>query len=226
MLMKMIGVEKQYFIGNNVVKALESVNITVKKGDFLAVIGQSGSGKSTLMNIMGCLDSPTSGEFFLDGFNVSHVSDDEISEIRNKKIGFVFQGFNLIPTLTAFENVELTLIYRKMHKNERANLVKNALNSVGLSDRMFHKPSELSGGQQQRVAIARAIVGSPTIILADEPCGNLDSKSGAEIMGIFHDLNKQGHTIILITHDNNAAKTASRIVYMADGNASEMVDFG
>lgn len=220
MLMNLVNIEKYYQMGNTVVKALDKVNFYVKKGEFVAVVGHSGSGKSTLMNIMGCLDTPTNGEYFLDNCNVSLINDSKVSEIRNRKIGFVFQGFNLIPNLTAFENVELTLIYRKMHKSERAILVKKALQSVGLSERMYHKPSELSGGQQQRVAIARAIVGSPSIILADEPCGNLDSKSGAEIMGIFHELNQLGHTIILITHDISATMGASRVITMCDGKAS------
>lgn len=219
MLMKLVDIEKHYHMGNNVVKALDKVSFSIKKGEFIAVVGQSGSGKSTLMNIMGCLDTPTSGEYVLDDCDVSLINDNKISEIRNRKIGFVFQGFNLIPNLTAFENVELTLIYRKMHKSERIILVKKALESVGLSERMYHKPSELSGGQQQRVAIARAIVGSPSIILADEPCGNLDSKSSAEIMEIFHELNRQGHTIILITHDISATKGAGRMVRMCDGRA-------
>lgn len=220
MLMKLVDIEKHYQMGNTTVKALDKVNFYVKKGEFVAVVGQSGSGKSTLMNIIGCLDTPTNGEYFLDNCNVSLINDNKISEIRNRKIGFVFQGFNLIPNLTAFENVELTLIYRKMHKSERAILVKEALENVGLSERMYHKPSELSGGQQQRVAIARAIVGSPSIILADEPCGNLDSKSGAEIMEIFHELNKLGHTIILITHDISATRGAGRVITMCDGRAS------
>lgn len=220
MLMKLIEIEKHYHMGSNVVKALDKVNFFVEKGEFIAVVGQSGSGKSTLMNIIGCLDTPTSGEYILDDCDVRLISDNKISEIRNRKIGFVFQGFNLIPNLTAFENVELTLIYRKMHKKERLILVKKALESVGLSERMYHKPAELSGGQQQRVAIARAIVGSPSIILADEPCGNLDSKSSAEIMGIFHELNRLGHTIVLITHDNSATKGASRVVSMCDGRVS------
>ncbi|NLJ16836.1 MAG: ABC transporter ATP-binding protein [Clostridiales bacterium] len=215
------NIDKHYKMGNNIVKALDNVSLMVEKGEFIAVIGQSGSGKSTLMNIIGCLDTPTCGKYLLENCMINCVKDNEISEIRNKKIGFVFQGFNLIPTLTAFENVELTLIYRKMNKHKRQKLVEQALSSVGLTSRMFHKPHELSGGQQQRVAIARAIVGSPSIILADEPCGNLDSNSGAEIMEIFHQLNKKGNTIILITHDNNSAKTADRILVMRDGKLHE-----
>ncbi len=221
MLISLENIDKHYKMGNNIVKALDNVSLMVEKGEFIAVIGQSGSGKSTLMNIIGCLDTPTCGKYLLENCMINCVKDNEISEIRNKKIGFVFQGFNLIPTLTAFENVELTLIYRKMNKHKRQKLVEQALASVGLTSRMFHKPHELSGGQQQRVAIARAIVGSPSIILADEPCGNLDSNSGAEIMEIFHQLNKKGNTIILITHDNNSAKTADRILVMRDGKLHE-----
>jgi len=221
MLISLENIDKHYKMGNNIVKALDNVSLMVEKGEFIAVIGQSGSGKSTLMNIIGCLDTPTCGKYLLENCMINCVKDNEISEIRNKKIGFVFQGFNLIPTLTAFENVELTLIYRKMNKHKRQKLVEQALSSVGLTSRMFHKPHELSGGQQQRVAIARAIVGSPSIILADEPCGNLDSNSGAEIMEIFHQLNKKGNTIILITHDNNSAKTADRILVMRDGKLHE-----
>lgn len=221
MLITLENIDKHYKMGNNIVKALDNVSLMVEKGEFIAVIGQSGSGKSTLMNIIGCLDTPTCGKYLLENCMINCVKDNEISEIRNKKIGFVFQGFNLIPTLTAFENVELTLIYRKMNKHKRQKLVEQALSSVGLTSRMFHKPHELSGGQQQRVAIARAIVGSPSIILADEPCGNLDSNSGAEIMEIFHQLNKKGNTIILITHDNNSAKTADRILVMRDGKLHE-----
>lgn len=211
---------KDYQMGENNLHALSNVSFTINQGEFAAIVGASGSGKTTLMNIIGCLDTATSGEYFLDGKRVSSLSQNELSIIRNEKIGFVFQGFNLIPTLTAYENVELPLIYRKLHKSERDRLVKSALELVGLGARSEHKPNQLSGGQQQRVAIARAIAASPPVILADEPCGNLDSKAGNAIMDILHDLNKAGKTVVLITHDNNAASTANRIIRIKDGVVS------
>lgn len=207
-------------MGENCLHALSDVSFTIPEGEFAAIVGASGSGKTTLMNIIGCLDTATRGEYFLDGRRISSLSQNELSIIRNEKIGFVFQGFNLIPTLTAAENVELPLIYRKMHRSERTELVKSALEMVGLSARAEHKPNQLSGGQQQRVAIARAIAASPPVILADEPCGNLDSRSGGIIMDILHDLNKSGKTVVLITHDDNAAKTAQRIIRIKDGVVS------
>ncbi len=211
---------KDYQMGENCLHALSDVSFTIPEGEFAAIVGASGSGKTTLMNIIGCLDTATRGEYFLDGRRISSLSQNELSIIRNEKIGFVFQGFNLIPTLTAAENVELPLIYRKMHRSERTELVKSALEMVGLSARAEHKPNQLSGGQQQRVAIARAIAASPPVILADEPCGNLDSRSGGIIMDILHDLNKSGKTVVLITHDDNAAKTAQRIIRIKDGVVS------
>ena len=211
---------KDYQMGESCLHALSDVSFNIAEGEFAAIVGASGSGKTTLMNIIGCLDTATKGEYFLDGRRISSLSQNELSVIRNEKIGFVFQGFNLIPTLTAAENVELPLIYRKMRRSERTELVKSALEMVGLSARAEHKPNQLSGGQQQRVAIARAIAASPPVILADEPCGNLDSRSGGIIMDILHDLNKSGKTVVLITHDGNAAKTAQRIIRIKDGVVS------
>ena len=210
-------ITKTYQMGNNLITALDNVDVSVKKGEFCAILGTSGSGKSTLMNIIGCLDKASSGEYLLCEQNVSRLSGRALSYIRNRKIGFIFQGFNLIPTLTALENVELPLIYRKTPKRERRRRVYEALELVGLSQRKEHKPSELSGGQQQRVAIARAIAASPDLILADEPCGNLDSKSGKKVMDTLCELNRQGRTIVLITHDEKAAKSASKIVRLSDG---------
>jgi putative ABC transport system ATP-binding protein len=204
-------------MGNNLIKALDGVDVTVEKGEFCAILGTSGSGKSTLMNIIGCLDTASSGDYFLCGQNVSRLSGKSLSYIRNQKIGFIFQGFNLIPTLTALENVELPLTYRKTGKRERRSRALEALELVGLGQRYEHKPAELSGGQQQRVAIARAIAAAPDLILADEPCGNLDSKSGKRVMETLTSLNKQGRTIVLITHDEKAAKAASKIVRLSDG---------
>ena len=201
--------------------ALNSVNLKILKNEFVAILGPSGSGKSTLMNIIGCLDTPTSGRYILDGNEASKLSDNQLAEIRNSKIGFVFQQFNLIPQLTALENVELPLIYKGMSASKRHKIAKEALERVGLSDRINHRPRQLSGGQQQRVAIARAIVTNPSIILADEPTGNLDSKSGEEIMQIFKQLHNQGCTVVLITHDNHIASQAKRIVRIHDGKIIE-----
>ncbi|MBO5114465.1 MAG: ABC transporter ATP-binding protein [Lachnospiraceae bacterium] len=208
---------KIYNPGENEVRALDHVNLTINRNEFVAIIGQSGSGKSTLMNMLGCLDVPTSGTYILNGQDVSHLSDDELSDIRNKEIGFIFQGFNLIPGLTALENVELPLIYRGVGKKERLRLSEIALEKVGLCNRMDHKPSEMSGGQQQRVAIARAIAQAPPVILADEPTGNLDSGSTQEIMEILKGLHKEKRTVILITHDNEIAARAKRIIRIMDG---------
>lgn len=208
---------KIYNPGVNEVRALDHVSLTVNTGEFLAIIGQSGSGKSTLMNMLGCLDIPTSGKYILDGKDVSHLSDDELSDIRNQEIGFIFQGFNLIPSFTAMENVELPLLYRGIEKKERYELAKAALEKVGLKERMKHKPSEMSGGQQQRVAIARAIAQAPPVILADEPTGNLDSASSQEIIRILKELHKEGRTVILITHDNEIAAQARRVIRIKDG---------
>ncbi len=208
---------KIYNPGENEVKALNHVSLTIDENEFVAIIGQSGSGKSTLMNMLGCLDVPTSGSYYLHGQDVSHMSDNELSDVRNKEIGFIFQGFNLIAGLTALENVELPLIYRGVGKRERLRLADTALDKVGLGRRKTHKPSEMSGGQQQRVAIARAIAQAPPIILADEPTGNLDSGSSKEIMGILKSLHEEGRTVILITHDNEIAKQAKRVIKIIDG---------
>ena len=208
---------KVYNPGENEVRALDHVNVTINENEFVAIIGHSGSGKSTLMNMLGCLDVPTSGTYLLHDQDVSRMSDDDLSDIRNREIGFIFQGFNLIQNLTALENVELPLIYRGVGKRERTELSRNALTRVGLEKRMSHKPSEMSGGQQQRVAIARAIAQAPPVILADEPTGNLDSGSTKEIMGILKDLNKEGRTVIIITHDNDIAAQAERIIRIKDG---------
>ena len=212
---------KIYELGDNKVFALDDVSLHVDKHEFLSIIGPSGSGKSTLMNMLGCLDVPTSGKYILDGEDVSKKSDDELAYIRNNKIGFVFQGFNLIQKLTAIENVELPLIYLDVPAKERRERAKKALESVGLGERIHHNPTELSGGQQQRVAIARALITNSPIILADEPTGNLDSKAGKEVMQIFKDLHEKGNTIILITHDSDVAKQASRVVRIQDGKIYE-----
>lgn len=211
------NVYKIYNPGENEVRALDGVSLTIEEGEFVAIIGQSGSGKSTLMNMLGLLDTCTSGEYYMDGVDVSHMTDDELSEIRNKKIGFIFQGFNLISSLTAKGNVELPLVYRGMKKSEREKLSLEALKMVGLEKRINHRPSQMSGGQQQRVAIARAIAARPPIILADEPTGNLDSHSGKDVMKIIHQLHSEGRTIILITHDNSIALEAQRVIRIQDG---------
>ncbi len=208
---------KIYNPGENEVRALDHVSLQINRNEFVAIIGQSGSGKSTLMNMLGCLDIPTSGTYILNGQDVSNLSDNELSDIRNKEIGFIFQGFNLIAGLTALENVELPLIYRGVGRKERLELSKIALEKVGLKSRMDHKPSEMSGGQQQRVAIARAIAQAPPVILADEPTGNLDSGSTKEIMEILKGLHQEGRTVILITHDNEIAAKAKRIIRIMDG---------
>lgn len=208
---------KVYNPGENEVRALDHVDLSIHENEFVAIIGQSGSGKSTLMNMLGCLDVPTSGTYLLHDQDVSHMSDDELSDIRNKEIGFIFQGFNLIPNLTALENVELPLIYRGVSRKERLHLSEVALERVGLWNRKTHKPSEMSGGQQQRVAIARAIAQAPPVVLADEPTGNLDSASSKEIMDILKELHTEGRTVILITHDNDIAAQAKRVIKIRDG---------
>lgn len=217
---------KIYKMGDNVVNALNGVNIHIKPHEFVAIVGPSGSGKSTLMNMIGCLDIPTSGSYSLDGNEVSRMKDDQLAEIRNKKIGFIFQGFNLLQKLTALENVEMPLIYQGAGAKERKRRATEALESVGLGDRVHHRPTELSGGQQQRVAIARALAGNPPMILADEPTGALDTKSGVEIMKILKDLNEKGNTIVLITHDNNIAMQAQRIIRIQDGQIMEDREVG
>ena len=208
---------KIYNPGENEVRALDGVNLTVDVGEFVAIVGQSGSGKSTLMNMIGCLDVPTTGTYLLNGIDVGSLSDNELSEIRNNQVGFIFQSFNLIQNLTAYENVELPLIYRGVSAQKRRTLVLRALERVALSDRMSHKPSEMSGGQQQRVAVARALAGDPPLILADEPTGNLDTKSGTQVFDIIKDLHREGNTIVLITHDNELAERAERRVHIVDG---------
>ncbi len=218
--MSLIEIRDMYKIynpGENEVRALDGINLTVEHGEFLAIVGQSGSGKSTLMNMLGLLDVPTSGTYLLDNQDVNGLTDDELSEIRNKEIGFIFQGFNLVTSLTAVENVELPLVYRGMKKDERNKLAVEALNRVGLSHRLDHLPKQMSGGQQQRVAIARAVAARPPIILADEPTGNLDSHSGVEVMKILHELHEEGRTVILITHDNDIANEAQRVIRIQDG---------
>ncbi len=220
-LIEVKNVYKIYNPGENEVRALDGVSLTVDPGEFVAIIGQSGSGKSTLMNMLGCLDTCTSGSYFINGQDVSHLSDDELSEIRNNEIGFIFQGFNLIPSLNALENVELPLIYRGIGREERRRLSRAALEKVGLEKRIDHRPAEMSGGQQQRVAIARAIAAAPPVILADEPTGNLDKRSGADVMEILRGLWREGRTVILITHDPKIAESANRVVTISDGKIIE-----
>lgn len=216
-LIKVEDLCKIYNPGENEVRALDHVNLEIGQGEFVAIIGQSGSGKSTFMNMLGCLDIPTSGKYYLNGTDVSTMTDSQLSTIRNKEIGFIFQGFNLIANLTAIENVELPLIYRGIDKKTRRDLAKEALGMVGLGQRMDHKPAEMSGGQQQRVAIARAIAAKPPVILADEPTGNLDTASSKEILDILKNLHEGGRTVILITHDNGIAQQAKRVVRIMDG---------
>jgi len=208
---------KTYATGDLEVHALQGVDVVVDPGDFVAIIGASGSGKSTLMNIIGCLDVPTSGRFFLDGVNVQHLDDNQLSKVRNKKIGFIFQSFNLIPRTTALANVELPLAYAGVRRKERRTRAQEALEAVGLSDRGHHMPSELSGGQQQRVAVARALVTSPALLLADEPTGNLDTHSTRDVMQLFAELNQQGRTVVLITHEDEVAGCAKRVIQLRDG---------
>lgn len=223
-MIKIEDMYKVYQMGANKVYALSGINMHIKPKEFVAIVGPSGSGKSTLMNMIGCLDTPTSGKYSLDGNEVSSMKEDALAEIRNKKVGFIFQGFNLLPKLTAVENVELPLIYMGLGRRERYRLALESLEKVGLGDRFHHRPSELSGGQMQRVAIARALSSKPPLILADEPTGALDSKSGIEIMKILHELHDSGKTIVLITHDNGLAVQAERIIRIQDGKVTE--DYG
>ena len=213
---------KVYQVGEERVRALDHATLHIYPKEFVSIIGPSGSGKSTLMNIIGCLDIADAGTYFLDGLPIEAYTENELAQIRNRKIGFVFQNFNLIPKLTAAENVELPLIYQKVKRAQRQQRVKEALERVGLTKRAQHLPTELSGGQQQRVAIARALVTNPSLILADEPTGNLDSKTSLEIMEIFHELHRQGNTIVLITHDNDVAKQAQRAIHILDGRITEV----
>lgn len=215
-------ITKIYRVGESTLRALDRVNLTIWEGEFVSVIGPSGSGKSTLMNIIGCLDYADEGEYQLNGLNIQEYTEKQLARIRNRQIGFVFQGFNLLPKLTCAENVELPLIYQRIPARDRRERVKKALRQVGLENRIEHKPTELSGGQQQRVAIARAIVTRPSLILGDEPTGNLDSKTGEEIMEIFRGLHEEGNTVILITHDNEVARQAKRQIRIRDGRAMEV----
>jgi putative ABC transport system ATP-binding protein len=217
MLIETHDLKKMYKMGTEEVHALRGVTTNISKGEYVAIMGPSGSGKSTLMNLIGCLDSPTSGTYILNGRQVAEMNDDELALIRNKEIGFVFQTFNLLPRATALHNVELPLIYSGASSETRIDMAKRALDMVDLTDRMTHRPNQLSGGQRQRVAIARALVNNPALILADEPTGNLDSKTGVEIMGLFGRLHRAGNTIILITHEHDVARYADRILHIRDG---------
>ncbi len=217
MLIKFEDIRRYYTVGTEVVHALNGVSFEVARGEYLAIIGQSGSGKSTLMNVLGCLDTPTAGRYWLNGKDVSHMSDNELADIRNQEIGFIFQTFQLLPRETALGNVELPLIYRGMRAKERRERARVALDKVGLSHRVTHRPNELSGGQRQRVAIARALVTEPSLLLADEPTGNLDSATGQEIIGLFAQLHGQGHTICLVTHEPTLAARCPRAIRLSDG---------
>ena len=217
-MINITNISKEYNLGANSFLALDKINLNINTGDFVSIMGSSGSGKSTLMNIIGCLDAPSSGDYKLNKNNISKLSSNELATIRNKKIGFIFQSFNLLPRLNALENVMLPLLYSGKSSDERKDLALNALNSVGLRDRTNHRPNQLSGGQQQRVSIARAIVGSPKLILADEPTGALDSKTSLEIMKIMQSLNQKGITIVLVTHENDIAEYGNRIIHMKDGH--------
>jgi putative ABC transport system ATP-binding protein len=216
-LIRLQNISRRYVMGNETIYALRDVSLDIPRGEYVAIMGPSGSGKSTLMNLLGCLDSPTSGEFELNGVRVSEMDDNELAEIRNKEIGFVFQSFNLLPRSDALHNVELPLIYASMPADERREKALGALSNVGLGDRIHHKPNEMSGGQRQRVAIARALVNDPSIILADEPTGNLDSKTGEEIMALLEALSAKGNTIIVVTHEEDVARHARRILRIRDG---------
>ena len=209
---------KYYVMGDTTVKAADHINLKIEKGEFVAIVGQSGSGKSTCMNIIGCLDVPTSGEYYLDGQNVGQMHKDQLAEIRNRMLGFIFQQYNLLPKLDLLENVEVPLMYAGVSRAERRQRATEALERVGLGDKLRHKPTELSGGQQQRVSIARALVGKPFVILADEPTGALDSRTGREVLAMLQQLHKEGNTIVLITHDNSIAAQAERIIRLEDGH--------
>jgi len=216
-LIEMVQLTRVYQLGPQQIFALRGVDLIINPGEYVAIMGPSGSGKSTLMNIIGCLDTPTSGRYLLDGVPVETMNDDELAAIRNKKIGFVFQTFNLLARTTALQNVELPLIYAKVPRAERRDLAQQALTAVGLGDRMNHQPNELSGGQRQRVAIARALVNKPSLLLADEPTGNLDSQTGREILDLFRELHSSGNSIIMVTHEDDVAREAKRIIHIRDG---------
>lgn len=217
LVIKIRNITRDFPLGNEIVKVLMGIDLDIERGEYVALMGPSGSGKSTLMNLLGCLDTPTSGSYELNGKDVSNMTDDELAEIRNKEIGFVFQTFNLLPRTTALENVALPMIYAGASKSERTERAKQVLTDVGLADRMDHKPNQLSGGQRQRVAVGRALVNHPSIILADEPTGNLDSKTSEEIMKLFGDIHKAGNTVILVTHEEEIAENAHRIIRLRDG---------
>ena len=223
-MIRMQGIRKEYHMGDSVLAALDGVDIHIKPHEFVSIIGPSGSGKSTLMNIIGCLDTADEGTYYLDGQEIDDYSEDELADIRGRKIGFIFQQFNLLPKLTAQENVELPLIYQGMSASKRHARSEEVLKRVGLLDRMDHKPTELSGGQQQRVAIARALAGHPSLLLADEPTGNLDSRTGADVMRLFHELHEAGNTIVLITHDAKIAAQTPRTIHIHDGRVLEPAD--
>lgn len=216
-VIRTVNITRNFALGKEVIKVLKGISISVMKNEYVAFMGPSGSGKSTFMNIIGCLDTPTGGQYFLNGIDVSKMNDRELAGVRNKEIGFIFQTFNLLPRYTALENVALPLVYAGYSKTERINRAKEVLEQVGLGDRMKHKPNELSGGQRQRVAVARALVNHPTILLADEPTGNLDTKTSYEIMALFDELHQRGNTIIVVTHEEDIAKHTSRIIRLRDG---------
>ncbi|MGK0174486.1 MAG: putative ABC transport system ATP-binding protein [Ulvibacter sp.] len=217
LVIKIRDITRDFPLGNEVVKVLKGIDLDIEKGDYVALMGPSGSGKSTLMNLLGCLDTPTSGSYFLNGNDVSNMSDDELAEIRNKEIGFVFQTFNLLPRTTALENVALPMVYAGISKSNRKIRAEKVLADVGLADRMDHKPNQLSGGQRQRVAVGRALVNNPSIILADEPTGNLDSVTSLEILMLFDEIHKQGNTVIVVTHEEEVANHAHRVIRLLDG---------